>query len=670
MDARVPSRTEAKGLAVPPAQYPSPQHRMFRVAEIRALPLEKRADGSEEEYRDYEVAVSSEYPVRRGYGSWAFDEVLVHTKEAIVMDRFASGRAAVMVEHVSDQVGVIRSARLDSDRVLRAVVRFSKNPYAQTVEKDVADGIRCNVSVGYDPHEWTTEESAEGGVETVRVTKWMPGELSFIAVPADPTVGVNRSADDTTSSVYFERRNSTTMSDKNKNGAAPDDAGTEPTPATTRSANVEVNDQPAAAARQAAQLERTRTKEIFQLATAHGMVDQAGDWMERGLSVSDVKGEILESIRTRGEGQPASERVVELSEKDQKRYSVVRAILMGERMKQGRSIDGLEGEVHQEIFSKLPEKLYRGGILVPTQLRDSETLMRRSLNTKQQGKGAELVFDAQPGDIIELQRAKTRCVQMGATQLTGLQGNVPFPKEINGMTVEWVPETPASDANESDPTWGQVILSPKAMTGAGSYSRQFLAQSPYDIEGIVRNHLAKGHASAFDRTGLHGSGVNGEPLGLYSAPDVQPVTFGGAGWDFQKVLDMVGAVLDQNYDDEGLGFLTTPLMARKARGMLEFSAAGAQTVWTGKMTEGEMAGFVARSTNQVRKDLGVGADEHGMIYGAWGNMVFGMWGVMELIVDQITKARRAEILVTSYQMGDSVILRGNAFAKATGAKIA
>ena len=48
-----------------------------------------------------------------------------------------------------DQVGVIESASIDSDRVLRGVARFSKSECGQEIQQDVLDGIRTLVSVGY-----------------------------------------------------------------------------------------------------------------------------------------------------------------------------------------------------------------------------------------------------------------------------------------------------------------------------------------------------------------------------------------------------------------------------------------------------------------------------------------------------------------------------------------
>ena len=55
-----------------------------------------------------------------------------------------------MVNHdPNDQIGVVESARIDDDRIGRAVVRFGKSQRAQEIFGDVQDGVRRLVSVGY-----------------------------------------------------------------------------------------------------------------------------------------------------------------------------------------------------------------------------------------------------------------------------------------------------------------------------------------------------------------------------------------------------------------------------------------------------------------------------------------------------------------------------------------
>jgi HK97 family phage major capsid protein len=72
------------------------------------------------------------------------------------------------------------------------MVRFGRGAFADEIFRDVIDGVRTKVSVGYRIHELVLEKETED-VSTYRVTDWEPLEVSIVSVPADATVGVGRS---------------------------------------------------------------------------------------------------------------------------------------------------------------------------------------------------------------------------------------------------------------------------------------------------------------------------------------------------------------------------------------------------------------------------------------------------------------------------------------------
>merc|ERR1711981_1326637 len=93
-------------------------------------------------------------------------------------------------------MGVIESAKIsEADKTSRAIVRFGKSKLADEVFQDIVDGIRSNVSVGY---EITKMVKAKGKYDEdnpkYRVN-WKPLEASIVSVPADTTVGVGRSVE-------------------------------------------------------------------------------------------------------------------------------------------------------------------------------------------------------------------------------------------------------------------------------------------------------------------------------------------------------------------------------------------------------------------------------------------------------------------------------------------
>ena len=144
-------------------------------------------EGISEEARTVELAFSSEAPYERWWGT----EILDHTKGACDLTRLKAGGPLLCDHDTRDQVGVIESVRIDTDRVGRAVVRFGKSARAEEIFRDVVDGIRQNVSVGYLIDELVLAEKKDDQ-ETYRVTRWTPFEISLVSVPADFSVGVGR----------------------------------------------------------------------------------------------------------------------------------------------------------------------------------------------------------------------------------------------------------------------------------------------------------------------------------------------------------------------------------------------------------------------------------------------------------------------------------------------
>ena len=168
------------------------QHSLKGSQQVREVPLRIQATKlvrKDTDSRTIELAFSSEYPYERSWGI----EILDHSLNALDLSRLQSGGAVLMDHNWVDQVGVVESVRIDPDRVARAVVRFSRSVRGQEVLNDILDGIRTNISVGYIIDDLSQIDSADS-VPTYRVTRWTPYEISIVSVPADPTVGIGRSA--------------------------------------------------------------------------------------------------------------------------------------------------------------------------------------------------------------------------------------------------------------------------------------------------------------------------------------------------------------------------------------------------------------------------------------------------------------------------------------------
>lgn len=603
-----------------------------------------------EDERTVQLAFSSEQPYPRWFGV----EILDHDPASVRMERLLDG-APLLLDHDSTRhIGTIEKAEIGADRVGRAVVRFGRSAAAEEAFKDVLDGIRKHISVGYRVHKMRLEETdEEGKVETYRVIDWEPLEVSLVAVPADPTVGIGRGAAD-----EFE------VEIEGQRQAQPEQP--KPQPLKEKSMDktaeeIQVIEQRARS--DAAKAERDRTAAIIALGEAHakrGGDKLAVQYVREGKSVEDFRAALLDLAAK--DPQPTVD--VELSKKEQAQYSYARAIAMATARAEGTSMSGLEAEIHQDLERKLGSAYQsRGGILVPMSLQRA-AISEALYNTS--GKGSSTVF-TQPGDFIELLRAQSVAVMLGARVMNGLTGPVSFPKQTGAATAYWMPENDGTNVTASNAALGSASLTPKTLQATTAYSRQLAAQASLDVEAFIRNDLAAVHALAWDAATLHGTGNNNQPTGIYAASDVNSVAMGGTP-TFGKLVDMVTEVAKDNALMGTLAFVTTPGMAGKLAQTVVAASTDTRMIWGGSLTEGNVAGYRAVASNQVSATLG-GGSEHGVIFGNWSEVMIGTWGVMELVVDPYALKKQGMVEVTSFQLCDIALRHGQSFCKATGATI-
>ncbi|EAO9549082.1 phage major capsid protein [Salmonella enterica] len=163
----------------------------------RDLTVNKPTFIEENDERIVELAFSSEAPYSRIYTDQNGDpvelkEILLHGEENVDLSVLNDNASLLWNHNFDDHLGVVvaGSARIDSDRVGRALVKFSKvGQLANETFEKVKEGSLSKVSVGYA----VLEGHADFSKGVYFVTRWQPYELTICSVPCDPSVGVGRS---------------------------------------------------------------------------------------------------------------------------------------------------------------------------------------------------------------------------------------------------------------------------------------------------------------------------------------------------------------------------------------------------------------------------------------------------------------------------------------------
>jgi hypothetical protein len=145
--------------------------------------------------RTVQLTFASEFPAKQKYPFGPVIETLRMSDKAANLSRLNAGGALLNEHKRDDQIGGVVRAWIGNDKRAHAVVKFSQSQRGADFMQDVIDGIRRNVSFHYNVIDGTvTEASRAGEMDRVNVTSWEATEISFVSVPADPTIGVGRSA--------------------------------------------------------------------------------------------------------------------------------------------------------------------------------------------------------------------------------------------------------------------------------------------------------------------------------------------------------------------------------------------------------------------------------------------------------------------------------------------
>lgn len=198
------------------------------------------------------------------------------------------------------QIGVLEEVTVDTDGCIRGLLRFGAHPDAAWIEKDMRDGVRPYVSVGYRINAMLLTECDENDNCTYRVTSWTLLEGSSVAVPADVSVGVGRDADlDAFPLVIVRQANLTPRKGKEKE----DSMGTSAAPAPAPAAAPTNPD----AIRMAVEAERERASTIRSMASELGVADtDVQRFIDDGSDVGAAGRALIALKRTQGAGRPAA----------------------------------------------------------------------------------------------------------------------------------------------------------------------------------------------------------------------------------------------------------------------------------------------------------------------------------------------------------------------------
>ncbi|EFW1685873.1 phage major capsid protein [Shigella flexneri] len=627
-------------------------------------------EGHNDQY-EFEIAFSSEQPYQRQF--WdeqnqemvVLDEILVHTPEAVDLSRLNNNAPLLFNHNFDNHLGVVCNARIDADKVGRATVRFSKHgTLANDVRNKVIEGTMEKISVGYDIKEYHIDY-AKG---QLIVTKWAPYELSFVTVPADDTVGLNRSLN--TITVNLEAKRDMTKEQIEEIKEEQESAPVEETP-------VEEIKEP--------EVEETQERQVEENKEDENLED--GKDAEHPESVDDDSSTVRETEEVKEEREAApveeekTEEVAERSEEDELEIREIarelniddeelkRALAIKDmtpeafRTKALNNITNAQRNNEQQIKDSKMEKTFDLNNVIRS-LVDGEALGANEAEfsamaataTMQRGRAARggSVFvpaaamrAAAAGNTkadltaitdeklmtesyIEMLMPQSVLGRLGVTVYSGLNAPTAIPK----MTASSVDAFGFVDENgaapESKAEFANVKLSPKTFAGGNPISRQSLKTVP-GIATLITDHINKAVRIKLEQLILSDKENARGPAGL-----VKQLVDGGrvtkkAAFSYKDFLKEIAALTDAGVPAQAIKFAMSGATAAELESTLKDNGVSGYIIENGKL-----AGYDVVTSGVIPADH--------IVLGDFSGITIGEWGGLELDMDDTTYRAQSAIV--------------------------
>ena len=627
-------------------------------------------EGHNDQY-EFEIAFSSEQPYQRQF--WdeqnqemvVLDEILVHTPEAVDLSRLNNNAPLLFNHNFDNHIGVVCNARIDADNVGRALVKFSKHgTMANDIRNKVIEGTMEKISVGYDIKEYHIDYTKGQLI----VTKFVPFELSFVTVPADDSVGLNRSLN--TITVNLEAKRDMTKEQIEEIKEEQESAQVEETPVEenkeseveeTQERQVEENkedenledgkdaEHPESVdddsstvreteevkeEREAAPVEEEKIEEVAERSEEDELeireiareLNINDEELERALAVKDMT---PEAFRTKALNNITNaQRINEQQIKDSKMEktfdlnNVIRSLVDGEAL----GANEAEFSAMAATATMQRGRAARGGsVFVPTAAMraaaDGNTKATLTAVTDEKLLNDSYVAMLMPESVLG---------RLGVKVLSGLTSPTAIPK-MTASSVEsfgFVDENGAAPEGKAE--FANVKMAPKTFAGGNPISRQSLKTVP-GIATLITDHINQAVRVKLEQLILSDKENARGPAGvikqLVDASRVEKK----AAFSYKDFLKEIAKLTDAGVPAQAIKFAMSGATAAELEYTLKDNGVSGYIIENGKL-----AGYDVVTSGVIPVDH--------IVLGSFDAITIGEWGGLELDIDDTTYRAQSAIV--------------------------
>ncbi|MFV2510871.1 phage major capsid protein [Escherichia coli] len=626
-------------------------------------------EGHNDQY-EFEIAFSSTLPYQRQF--WdeqnqemvVLDEILVHTPEAVDLSRLNNNAPLLFNHNFDNHIGVVCDARIDADNVGRALVKFSKHgTLANDIRNKVIEGTMEKISVGYDIKEYHIDYTKGQLI----VTKWAPFEISFVTVPADDSVGLNRSLNTITVNLGAKRDMTKEQIEEIKEEQ--ESAQVEETP-------VEENKEP--------EVEETQERQVEENEENENLED--GKDAKHPESVDDDSSTVREEEEVKEEREAApveeekTEEVAERSEEDEEEIreiarelniddsELARALAIKNMTPEAFRTKALNNLVNaqrnnEQIKDSKMEKtfdlnnvirsLVDGAALGANEAEYSAMAAGAAMQRGRAARGGSVFVPAAAlraaadgntkatltavtdeklltESYIEMLLPQSVLGRLGVTVLSGLNSPIAVPK----MTASSVDAFGFVDENgaapESKAEFANVKMAPKTFAGGNPISRSSIKTVP-GIATLITDHINKAVRIKLEQLILSDKENARGPAGL-----VKQLVDGGrvtkkAAFSYKDFLKEIAALTDAGVPAQAIKFAMSGATAAELESTLKDNGVSGYIIENGKL-----AGYDVVTSGVIPADH--------IVLGDFSGITIGEWGGLELDMDDTTYRAQSAIV--------------------------
>ncbi|KAA0612613.1 major capsid protein [Escherichia coli] len=642
-------------------------------------------EGHNDQY-EFEIAFSSTQPYQRQF--WdeqnqemvVLDEILVHTPEAVDLSRLNNNAPLLFNHNFDNHIGVVCDARIDADNVGRALVKFSKHgTLANDIRNKVIEGTMEKISVGYDIKEYHIDYTKGQLI----VTKWAPFEISFVTVPADDSVGLNRSLN--TITVNLEAKRDMTKEQIEEIKEEQESAQVEETP-------VEENKEP--------KVEETQERQVEENKEDENLED--GKDAKHPESVDDDSSTVRETEEVKEEREAApveeekTEEVAERSEEDEEEIreiarelniddsELARALAIKDMTPEAFRTKALNNLVNaqrnnEQIKDSKMEKtfdlnnvirsLVDGAALGANEAEYSAMAAGAAMQRGRAARGGSVFVPAaamraasagntkadltaitdeklMTESYIEMLLPASCLGRLGVTVYSGLNSPTAIPKMTKSSVdaFGFVDENGAAPEGKAE--FANVKLSPKTFAGGNPISRQSLKTVP-GIATLITDHINKAVRIKLEQLILSDKDNTRGPAGLVKQlVDANRVTK-KAAFSYKDFLKEIAALTDAGVPAQAIKFAMSGATAAELESTLKDNGVSGYIIENGKL-----AGYEVVTSGVIPADH--------IVLGDFSGITIGEWGGLELDMDLTTYRDRGAVVPRIFVDLDYVVAQPEA----------